>query len=213
LTAVRLYREDRPEEFLDHVPTAKALLPDLFGDAVWGGVHGFLFPTALARAAGGFDESLRFAEDWNFFCRVGLHGPQLVTDRRVGAYYRLRRGSMSTDRVGMTATRARLLIDLHNILRTRGRPDWFGDELLKSEQFTYYSLVLMQAGEPRLLDELLQRIQELQGRVGFGTFGWRFRLLARLLGYARAERLRCRVVRALRRRPKPTVDMGEWRER
>jgi glycosyltransferase involved in cell wall biosynthesis len=212
LTAVRLYRDGHPEQFIDHVPQAKALLPDLFQDIDWGGIHGFLFPTALVRAVGGFDESLRFAEDWNFFCRVGLHDPVLTTDARVGAYYRLRAGSMSTNRPGMAATRGRLLCDLHDILRAKGRRDWFGLDLLKVEQATYQGLVQMGVRQPELLDGLLRRLRELQAVEGFGLYGWRFRLLARLLGYARAERLRGFLVRALRKRPPESLDIAAWRE-
>jgi glycosyltransferase involved in cell wall biosynthesis len=212
LTGVRLYRDRCPEQFLDHLPTAKALLPDLFRDIDWGGIHGFLFPAGLVRAVGGFDATLRFAEDWNFFCRVGLHGPLLLTDPRIGAYYRLRAGSMSTNRVGMTTTRAGLLIELHDLLQAASRPDWFGLDLLKLEQATYHGLVLQGVRDPRLLDGLLTRIHELQRREGFGLFGWRFRLLARLLGYARAERVRAHILRITRKKPPEALDTGAWRE-
>ena len=42
--------------------------------------------------------------------------------------------------------------------------------------------------EPQLLEGLLRRIKELQTREGFGDYGWRFRLMARVLGYCGAER-------------------------
>jgi glycosyltransferase involved in cell wall biosynthesis len=212
LSGVRLYREGHPDQYLDHLPSATALLPDLFRDIDWGGVHGFLFPTDLVRAVGGFDESLRFAEDWNFFCRVGLHNPKLITDPRIGAYYRLRAGSMSTNRVGMTRTRARLLIDLHDILRAGARPDWFGIDLLKLEQVTYHTLVVQGVRDRELLHGLLGRIKELQRREGFGQFGWRFRVLVRMLGYARAEQLRAGIIRLVRKKPPEALDTGAWRE-
>jgi glycosyltransferase involved in cell wall biosynthesis len=211
LTAVRLYRDGAPHEFLDHTPTATALLPDLFRDIDWGGIHGFLFPTALVRAAGGFDESLRFAEDWDFLTRLGLLAPALVTDPRVGCYYRQRAGSMSADRVGMAATRARILVGLHDKLRAAGRGDWFGLDLLKAEQAGYQALVARRVADRALLDAVLQRIFELQKRVGFGQYGWRFRLMARCLGYARAERLRAFVVRSLGAKPPESLDTQAWR--
>jgi hypothetical protein len=37
-------------------------------------------------------------------------------------------------------------------------------------------------------------------------------LLAGLLGYARAEQLRCQVVRLLKKRPQESLDTGTWRE-
>jgi glycosyltransferase involved in cell wall biosynthesis len=212
LTTVRLYQDGRPERFLDHVPEARSLLPDLFKPIGWGGIHGFLFPAKLVRAVGGFDESLRMVEDWNLLTQIGLHDPQLVTDPRVGCYYRLRAGSMSTDRLGMDATRARLLVGLYDTLSARGRPDWFGIDLLRSLQWSYYSLVLKGEKDRKLLDEVLSRIFALQKREGFGGFGWRFRLMARVLGYARAERLRAFVIRLLGRKPKPTLDTEDWRD-
>ncbi|HWG41389.1 MAG TPA: glycosyltransferase [Gemmataceae bacterium] len=211
LGATRLYRDGRPEEYLDHVPQGRAFLPDLFRDYDWGGLMAWMFPTALVRAAGGFDESLRFSEDWDFLTRVGLLAPPLFVDPRIGCYYRQRAGSMSANRVGMAAARARILATLHDKLRERGRADWFGLDLLRSEQGTYQSLVMARVKERDILDPLLTRIRELQKRVGFGQFGWRFRLMARCLGYARAEQVRSFVVRALKIRAPETLDIQEWR--
>jgi glycosyltransferase involved in cell wall biosynthesis len=211
LTTVRLYRDGRPEELLDHVPQATALLPDLFRGIPWGGTHGWLFPTSLVRAVSGFNETLRFGEDWDFFTRLGLLDPRLLTDPRVGCYYRQRAGSMSAHRAGMAAARGRILIELHDKLRATGRPDWFGLDLLKFEQAIYEAMVRHDVKDGPLLDGFLQRIFELQHRVGFGNYGWRFRLMARCLGYARAERLRCLVVRLLRIRPPETLDTQAWR--
>ena len=211
LTAVRLYRDGRPDQYIDHVPIATALLPDLFQDIDWGGTHGWLFPTALVRKAGGFDETLRFAEDWEFFTRVGLLDAPLVVDPRVGCYYRQRAGSASANRVGMASTRARILIGLHDKLREMNRADWFGLDLLKTEQAAYQGLVRLQVKETALLDRLLGCILELQKRVGFGQYGWRFRLMTRVLGYGRAERVRAFAVRALKIKPPESLDTQEWR--
>jgi glycosyltransferase involved in cell wall biosynthesis len=211
LTTVRLYRDGRPDEYVDHVPTAAALLPDLFQDIDWGGTHGWLFPTVLVRKAGGFDETLRFAEDWEFFTRLGLLGAALVVDPRVGCYYRQRAGSMSADRGGMASTRARILVGLHDKLRETNRPDWFGLDLLKTEQAAYQALVRLRVKDAGLLDGLLRRILELQKRVGFGQYGWRFRLMARVFGYSRAERLRAFAVRILKIKPPQSLDTQEWR--
>jgi glycosyltransferase involved in cell wall biosynthesis len=212
LTTVRLYRDGHPDEYVDHVPNAKSLLPELFQDRDWGGIHGWLFPTSLARAAGGFDPSLRVSEDWDFLTRVGLQGARLLTDPHVGCYYRLRARSMSTDRPAMAQARGRLLVALHDAIRERGRDDWFGLDLLKAEQAAYQGMVLHRVDDRPLLDALLARIQELQKREGFGLFGWRFRLLTRLVGYAWAERIRAALVRGLNRRPVPSLDTGAWRD-
>lgn len=105
----------------------------------------------------------------------------------------------------------RTLTGLHDKLRAKGRPDWFGLDLLKFEQAIYEALVRHGVKDGALLDGLLRRIFELQRRVGFGSYGWRFRLMARCLGYARAERLRCAVVRLLNIRPPETLDTQAWR--
>ncbi len=211
LTAVRLFRDGRPEEYVDHVPRAKSLLPDLFQDIDWGGTHGWLFPTFLVRKVGGFDETLRFAEDWDFFTRLGLAHAILVVDPRVGCYYRQRAGSMSAQGVGMATARAHIINRLHDKLRLLNRPDWFGLDLLKTEQSAYQALVQLGVRNTALLDELLSRLLELQKRVGFGQYGWRFRLMARVLGYGGAERLRAFVVRTLKIKPPPSLDTQDWR--
>jgi GT2 family glycosyltransferase len=211
LTATRLFRDGKPEDHIDHVPQAKALLPDLLQDGDWGAPIAWLFPAELVRAVGGFDESLRFSEDWDFFIKLGVLGATLLVDRRVGCYYRQRPGSMSANRAGMATARARILTRLHDQLRGAERPDWFGLDLLKNEQGVYQGLMQFGVKDAELADGLLRRILELQKRVGFGQFGWRFRLMARLLGYARAERLRAFVVRALRIKPPETLDTQAWR--
>jgi hypothetical protein len=79
------------------------------------------------------------------------------------------------------------------------------------EQGNYEALVRQGIRDRDLLDRLLGCIQELQAREGFGDYGWRFRLMAWLLGYARAERLRARVVRTLNIRPPESLDVASWR--
>ncbi len=210
-TGVRLFRDGHPDEHLDHVPAAAALLPDLFKDLDWGGILAYLFPARLVREVGGFAEGIHHAEDWDFFCRVGLLEPRFVVDPRIGCYYRQRAGSASADRAAWVRSQARLVLNLHEKLRGAGRRDWFGLDLLKFEQGCYEELVRLRLREPELLTGLLRCIQELQAREGFGNYGWRFRLLARALGYARAERLRGFVVRTLNLQPLETLDTASWR--
>ncbi|MGH7223717.1 MAG: glycosyltransferase family 2 protein [Gemmataceae bacterium] len=195
VTATRVYRDGKPQEHLDLLPTAKALLPDFFREYACGGLKAWLLPATLVRAVGGFDESLRFTEDWEFLIRMGLQGAQLFTDQRIGCYYRLWDGSATSNQLGTALTWGRVLTTIHDKLRDAGRADWFGLELLKAEQGAYQTLIQMQVQDAHLLASLLARIRELQKRVGFGQYGWRFRLMARCLGYARAERIRGRVVR------------------
>jgi glycosyltransferase involved in cell wall biosynthesis len=210
-TGVRLFRDGHPEEYLDHVPQATALLPDLFKDLDWGSILAYLFPARLVREVGGFAEGVHHAEDWDFPCRVGLLDPRFLVDPRIGCYYRQRAGSASADRSAWVRSQARLVLKLHDRLRAAGRRDWFGLDLLKFEQGCYEALVRLQLREPELLAGMLQNIKELQAREGFGNYGWRFRLLARTLGYARAEQLRGFVVRTLKIRPPEALDTASWR--
>jgi glycosyltransferase involved in cell wall biosynthesis len=210
-TGVRLFRDGWPDEYLDHVPQARALLPGLLQPHDWGSILGFLFPARLVREVGGFAEGVTHAEDWYFACLVGLREPVFRVDPRIGCYYRQRAGSASADRSAWAVSQGRLLLGLHETLRQSGRRDWFGIDLLKLEQGNYEALVRRGVREPELLDRLLGCIRELQAREGFGDYGWRFRLMARVLGYARAERLRARVVRALNIRPPESLDVASWR--
>ena len=210
-TGVRLFRDGHPDEYLDHVPQATALLPDLFKPLDWGSILGFLFPARLVNAVGGFKEGVTHAEDWYFACRIGLLEPHFHVDPRIGCYYRQRPRSASADRTAWVRWQARLVLQLHDELRQRGRKDWFGIDLLRFEQGIYEGLVRLGCRETALLDGLLQGIKELQAREGFGNYGWRFRLLARLLGYARAESVRAFVVRALNIRPPESLDTASWR--
>lgn len=210
-TGVRLFRDGNPEEHLDHIPPATALLPDLFKSFDWGSILGFLFPARLVREVGGFAEGVTHAEDWFFACRIGLLDPRFRVNPRIGCYYRQRVGSASTDRAAWVRSQSRLVIQLHDLLRERGRRDWFGLDLLKFEQSVYQGLVNRGVREPELLGSLLRRIKELQAREGFGDFGWRFRLMARVLGYANAEYLRSLVIRKLNIQPPVTLDTASWR--
>jgi glycosyltransferase involved in cell wall biosynthesis len=213
-TACRLFRDGHPEQYLDHVPhQAKSLLPDLLrGEIDWGSILCYLFPRHLVETVGGFIEGAHYAEDWFMACQVGLHDPKFLLDPRVGCYYRQRAGSASANRAGWVRSQARLLMRLHDDIRAVGRPDWYGRTLLEFEQGTYQGLVTHGIDDSRLLGGMLDRIKELQQHLGvFGAYGWRFRLMARALGYARAERLRAYLVRRLKIRPPETLDTASWR--
>lgn len=210
-TGVRLFRDGQPDQYLDHIPAATALMPDLFKPLDWGSILGFLFPARLVREVGGFAEGVTHAEDWFFACQVGLLDPRLTVDPRIGCYYRQRAGSASADRSAWVRSQSRLLLQLHDLLRARGRRDWFGIDLLKFEQGAFEALVHLRLREPELHDGLLRRIKELQAREGFGNYGWRFRLMVRFLGYARAEQLRAFAVRAMNIRAPEELDTASWR--
>ncbi len=212
-TGCRLFRDGHPEEYLDHIPRARSLLPDLFRPIDWGSILCFLWPRQLVDKVAGFSAGVHHAEDWYFACRVGLLDPAFLPDPRIGCYYRQRVGSPSADRSAWARSQARLTMQLHDVLRDRGRRDWFGRDLLEFEQGIYEGLVRLRIRDRDLLDGVLDRLRELQGREGFGKYGWRFRLMARVLGYARAERLRAFLVRLLKIRPPETIDTAAWRQK
>jgi glycosyltransferase involved in cell wall biosynthesis len=211
-TACRLFRDGQPEQYQDHLPQAKALLPELFTGMDWGSILCYLFPRKLVDAVGGFAEGVHHAEDWYFAVRVGMHDPELKLDPRIGCYYRQRAGSASANRTAWTRSQARLTMQLHDELRAIGRRDWFGPVLLAFEQGIYEGVVSQGIKDPDLLSGLLGRIKELQAREGAGKNGWRFRLLAGTLGYALAERVRAFMVRVLKIRPPETLDTASWRQ-
>jgi glycosyltransferase involved in cell wall biosynthesis len=195
ITAVRAYQEPDRTDYRDLPPPVRSLLPDFFNQPDTA-VHAFLFPATLFRAAGGFREELRIAEDWDFFCRLGKLQPDVVTDERVGAYYRLRAGSMSGDRRAMVHGVARMLVDMHDEFRAGPDCGWFGSELLGAEQRTYRRMLVGGHRDAKLEQELLTRIAELRAVTSGTTGNWKFDALCRACGYPLAERLYAKYARA-----------------
>jgi glycosyltransferase involved in cell wall biosynthesis len=198
ITAVRAYQESDSTDYRDLPPPVRSLLPDFFNQPDTA-VHAFLFPVKLFRTAGGFREELRIAEDWDFFCRLGKLRPAVVTDDRVGAYYRLRAGSMSGDRRAMVHGVARMLIDMHDEFRADPDCAWFGRELLGAEQRTYRRMLIGGHRDTKLEQELLARIAELRAVTSGATGNWKFDTLCRTCGYRLAERLYAKYARARKR--------------
>ena len=197
-TAVRAYQEADPARFTDWPPPVRSFFPDLLHQPDLA-IHAFLFPAEIVRAAGGFREELRISEDWDFYCRVGRLRPAVVRDDRVGAYYRLRAGSMSTDLRARMLVLARSLIELHDEFRSGRAGGWFGPELLAAEQRTYRRMLVLGYRDGDLEGALLARIAELRRAVGRGTGHWKFDALCRACGYPAAERVYAGYVRARRR--------------
>ena len=52
--------------------------------------------TAQARAVGGFNEKLRFGEDWEFWCRLALRADFAVLPEYTAVYYRIRASGANT---------------------------------------------------------------------------------------------------------------------
>ena len=159
-----------------------------------------LIPAEMVRAIGGFDESISHTEDWEFTCRLGMSAPDVVVDPRVGGYYRRHTGSLSTNRAATLRNYVRSLIGVHDLLRVAPRREWFGVELLRAEQNAYRNVLTGSSLEKELVVALRCRIQELHDLHGLDHVPGKARVLARVLGYDRAERLRAWFQRAARRR-------------
>jgi glycosyl transferase family 2 len=74
----------------------------------------FIFGLAAVRrtrfiASGGFDPSLRYATDWDLWCRMVLAGSRAGLVDEPLARYRLRRSSLSADRAALLEGRCRVL--------------------------------------------------------------------------------------------------------
>jgi glycosyltransferase involved in cell wall biosynthesis len=204
-SSLRAYPDGFPEAYEDKEPIAGSLLPTLLRKEVWGNLQAFLFPTELVRSVGGFDESLGDApaEDWEFACRLGLTDPAVVADHHAGAYYRIRTNSMARSTKKMATSIARILVKLHDQIRETGRRDWFGVELLGALQRAYSGLCHNGIDDPTLKKELNSRMRGLEALVGIGPISGRFRYLVKLLGYSRAEAVRCAYLKSKMRKKRP----------
>lgn len=195
LTTIRAYENGHPERFRDMVPKFRTLMPDL----LWledGAMHSCLYPAKLVRTVGGFDPRYINTQDWRFICQVGFLRPELHCDPRVGGYYRLHPGSLSTLRRLFTIETGLQLVEMHDQFRDGPNRDWFGPELLAAEQATFRRMIVGNHREPKLEQELLSRILELWPKVGPPRgLSSKFLLLRRVLGYRLAEHVYARYAR------------------
>ena len=97
----------------------------LFGELLRRGnfipVHAITFRTAVVRAAGGFDEGLPNTEDYDLLVRVARTSSAAYLDQPLGRY-RLRAGSMSTDRLAMSETMLAIMARLEREWPDEVRP-------------------------------------------------------------------------------------------
>lgn len=196
VTSLRAYIEGFPHQYTDYVHSLRALLPDLFNQPD-SSPHAWLFPSRLVRAINGW-RNIKITQDWDFLCRVGKLRPQLICDERIGGYYRVHPGSLSSDKSLMAVEVAEQLIVLHDEIRDGSNRDWFGTELLGAEQRTYRRLLLANIQKRSLREELLRRIRELRSQVPRPLGSPRFELLSRVTGYRLAEQIYTRYLKLKR---------------
>jgi peptidoglycan/xylan/chitin deacetylase (PgdA/CDA1 family)/GT2 family glycosyltransferase len=76
----------------------------------WGAaIHSILIKRALADAVGGFDETLRTCEDWDFWQRVARTGAKFVGLDESLAFYRMSSGSLTQNPSAMISDAARVI--------------------------------------------------------------------------------------------------------
>jgi glycosyltransferase involved in cell wall biosynthesis len=88
------FKESAKEPYDEVLPQQTDLLPGILSSN-YGPPICWLVPTELARRAGGFCESLRYFEDWDFWCQVALAGGQLKPLQVAGALYRRHAGAQT----------------------------------------------------------------------------------------------------------------------
>ena len=107
-----------------------------------GPVHSFLCSAALARQVGGFNESLRSCEDWDFWIRLAFEGATVIPVEHVGAFYRDSPGSMSKDARTMLKSRAELLLLVHKRITVSSEMlRKYGGDLIITEQRVLHRLL------------------------------------------------------------------------
>ena len=164
VTGLRAYEDGRPEKHTDILPNFRQLMPDMLNQPD-GSPHAFLFPTSLVSRIKGWDPRYPITQDFNFYCRIGSLCPTLRCEPRIGGFYRLRAGSLSTNKAAFAMEVATQLVRLHDDLRDGPDAEWFGPELLGAEQRAYRSMLLRRCGDAAIRRQLLVRIAELRRRA------------------------------------------------
>ena len=157
--------------------------------------HCYLVPRPIIEAAGPWDESLSLNDDGEFFCRVLVAAAGLKFVENTQTHYYLE----NPDSLSKTVSRQAAASHLHSIqmnvqhmLAMQHHRD-----LRKSLACSFATFI--QHFYPKYPDLRITAVGEIR-KLGFRriplTGGWRFRLIARLVGWENALRLR----RALQKR-------------
>lgn len=88
------FRDSTSDTYDAVVPGVSEFLPAILSSN-FGPPICWLVPTQLARTAGGFTESIRYFEDWDFWCQVALSGGKLKPLQLQGALYRRHSGAQT----------------------------------------------------------------------------------------------------------------------
>ncbi len=81
------FDRDPAKPYRQYPPIASSFLPNIIRGN-FGPPHCWLTPRSVVEQAGGFEESMRYFEDWDFWWRVALTGAKLVPVNHLGALYR-----------------------------------------------------------------------------------------------------------------------------
>jgi GT2 family glycosyltransferase len=191
LMGTRYFTDDPAVPYRVRIPESSEFFPAIVRGNI-GSVHCWLTPRALLRQIGGFRNTMRYFEDWDLWCQVGLSGARLMPVPFAGAYYRRYPSSQSHSARAADRCRGHAAIMERLIGDVLPRNELLG---LCSDDLFWCGWAAMhrarRAGVAwRELRGLAQRLNDLV-RSGRGSFqSGRFVKVARLLGIRNAERLR-----------------------
>jgi hypothetical protein len=156
---------------------------DLLAFAMWPGLKtaGMVILRELVRRAGGYRETLRRCEDFDFNVRLAASGPSYALIPEPLTVLRARTGSWSRDQRGVA-------IDFALACRFLGSDVPASHRQLLSELAARAGFQLYQLGEPERAEESLRVSREL-GQPGFTLVGRRYQPLIRVLGPRQAARV------------------------
>ena len=120
-------------------------------NVVPGGGSGVVVRTELVRRLGGFDTSLRAAEDWEMWLRLSESGPPAVVDEPLVAY-RVWPASMSRD-LGRMDAAIRRLGELHGVQPDRDHARYRIKQILRNGHRVGAASALVRLGLDRRIGE------------------------------------------------------------
>jgi glycosyltransferase involved in cell wall biosynthesis len=139
--------------------------------------NGFLVPTAVAQAAGGFDSKMASHEDHDFWLRVAFHSDQLRTIQVAGAYYRQHPTSESRNPQKMRLGRRQLWANMVKYLGQHPEIEKkYGSLVLRQLYVARMMLAAQVPGESREdLDGLIRTLHSRGVRYRWAV-DWAYRL-------------------------------------
>lgn len=145
--------------------------------------HNVLVSRQMVLDVGGWPAGMDTCEDWHLWFRMALAGAEIVTVRKIGAFYRRHAGSTSSDIGWMLRGRTELLRFQHReLVRRSDLLEPYGGDLLEAEHRVLRRWLAVGQSKP-VVREIAGYIRELNERgITTTRAAWR-RLADRMLGY------------------------------